>query len=90
MQMIRGINRQIIEVCDTESDYFERALFFVRPDYSDAERAVLEHEARRALKRFGEPTGARRRRKRLWLWGRLTLAALCGAAAAALFFWLLP
>ncbi len=88
MQMIRGINRQIIEVNDTESDYFERALFFINPDYCDAERAVLEHEARRALKRLEEPNGVRRHRKRIWLWGRLSLAALCGAALTALFFWL--
>lgn len=88
-RMIRGINRQIIEISDTQSDYFERALLFVSPDYCDAERAVLEHEARRALKRLGEPTGVRARRKRVWLWGRLVLAAFCGAAVAALGFWLL-
>lgn len=86
MRMIRGVNRQIIEVSDTESDYFERALFFVSPDYCDAERAVLEREARRALKRLGEPSAARRRRTRLWLWGRLLLAAACGAALAAMVF----
>ena len=86
--MIRGINRQIIEVNDTENDYFERALFFVSPDYCDAERAVLEHEARRTLKHLGEPTGVRRRRKRLWLWVRLGLAAVFGAGLAAAGFWI--
>lgn len=89
MQMIRGINRQIIEVSDTDSDYFERALFFVSPDYCDAERTVLEHEARRALKRLAEPSNLRCRRKRLWLWGRLAIAAVCGAGLASLGFWLL-
>ena len=43
MQMIRGINRQIIEVSDTDSDYFERALFFVSPDYCDAEPVSYTH-----------------------------------------------
>ena len=56
--MIRGINRQIIEVNDTENDYFERALFFVSPDYCDAERAVLEHDCLSGDLPFGGNGGA--------------------------------
>ena len=40
--MIRGISRQIIEVQKLGNEYFERALFFVNPVFSDAERSVLE------------------------------------------------
>lgn len=80
--MVKGINRQIIEVSDTQSDYFERALFFVNPDYSDAERAVLEHEARRTLRKMSRPAAVRERRRRHWLLIRLALAALGGAAVA--------
>ena len=29
--MIKGVNRQIIEVMDTGNQYFERALLVVRP-----------------------------------------------------------
>ena len=28
--MLRGVNKRIIEVNDTDSDYFEKALFFVK------------------------------------------------------------
>ena len=33
--MIKGVNRQIIEVTDTGNEYFERALLIVRPRFSD-------------------------------------------------------
>lgn len=33
--MIKGVNRQIIEVMDTGNQYFERALLVVRPGYTD-------------------------------------------------------
>ena len=48
--LIRGISRQIIEVQKLGNEYFERALFFVNPVFSDAERSVLEKEARRILR----------------------------------------
>ena len=35
--MIKGVNRQIIEVMDTGNQYFERALLVVRPGYTDTE-----------------------------------------------------
>lgn len=33
--MIKGINRQVIEVTETGNPYFERALLVVRPSYRD-------------------------------------------------------
>lgn len=38
--MIKGVNRQIIEVMDTGNPYFERALLVVRPGYTDTEPTV--------------------------------------------------
>ena len=29
--MIKGVNRQVVEVQETDCDYFERILFFVKP-----------------------------------------------------------
>ena len=31
--MIKGINMQVVEVKDTGCDYFERIMFFVKPEY---------------------------------------------------------
>lgn len=43
--MIRGVNRQIIEVCETKNEYFERAILFVRPEYISETEANLRSEA---------------------------------------------
>ena len=32
--MIKGVNRQVVEVSDTGSEYFERILFIVKPEYA--------------------------------------------------------
>ena len=32
--MIKGINKQVLEVLEPSNDYFEKALFFVKPEYS--------------------------------------------------------
>lgn len=33
--MLKGVNKLIIEVNNPESDFFERAIFFVKPEKSD-------------------------------------------------------
>lgn len=40
--MIKGINRQVVEVRETDSEYFERILFFIKPEYA----AVSEEKIR--------------------------------------------
>ena len=81
--MIRGISRQIIEVQKLGNEYFERALFFVNPAFGDAERSVLEKEARRILREMGGPGHTAVRRKRTYLLLRMAASALVGAAIAA-------
>ena len=81
--LIRGISRQIIEVQKLGNEYFERALFFVNPVFSDAERSVLEKEARRILREMGGPGRTAARRKRTYLLLRMAASALVGAALAA-------
>ena len=45
--MIKGINRSIIEVLDTGSVYYERALLVIKPEYASAQRELLEQEAKK-------------------------------------------
>ena len=42
--MLRGINHTVIEVNETENDYYERAILIIRPEFASAQRAVLENE----------------------------------------------
>lgn len=57
-QLLRGVNKQIIEIKDTDSRYFERALLFVRPEFSDMGPGQLEQEANKYLATVGRPPTA--------------------------------
>lgn len=58
--MIKGVNKQFIEVNDTGSRYFERALLVIRPEFTSLPYEKLKGEAKRAIGRMGEPESARR------------------------------
>lgn len=60
--MLRGVNRQIIEVNNTGNRYFEKVILFVKPEYSDASRHKLEDEAYQLLESFGNPPLSRKSR----------------------------
>ncbi|MCI8361297.1 MAG: hypothetical protein HFE86_08195 [Clostridiales bacterium] len=57
-QLLRGVNKQIIEIKDTDSRYFERALLFVRPEFADMGPGQLEQEANKYLATVGRPPTA--------------------------------
>ena len=88
--MIKGVNRQIIEVSDTGNTYFERALLIVRAKYSDMDDRMLHDEADRLLKKAGGYTGLRLSRRRRTVHSLLTalgggmVGAMAGALAAML------
>ncbi len=42
MKMIKGVNRQVLEITNTENPYFERIIFFVKPEYGNEDRAKLK------------------------------------------------
>lgn len=43
--MIKGVNKQILEVTNTENPYFEKIIFFVKPEYKNTNRKKLQKEA---------------------------------------------
>lgn len=47
--MIRGVNKQIIEINSIESGYFEKAILFVRPEHSNIGQDKLELKANQLL-----------------------------------------
>lgn len=81
--MIRGVNRQIIEVNDTQSEYFEKAIFFVRPECSEESQRKLHSQAVQYAESQAfyttKPPAKRKRylvsRKALWLMLALTSTA---------------
>lgn len=43
--MIKGVNRQVVEVRETDCDYFERIIFFVKPEYSAVSEGKIRERA---------------------------------------------
>lgn len=80
--LIKGINRQIIEVTEMENIYYERALLVIKPEYADAQKELLEKEAKKVLKEMGAPSMLKRHNK-IFYWAlRLGGAAAIGAGLA--------
>lgn len=85
--MIKGINRQVIEVKDTGSIYYEQAWFMVKPEYTRIEHTLLENEAKSLLKKADAPSGSKVKRNLLFWVLRLSLAALFGAFCTIVILW---
>ncbi len=60
--MLKGINRQIIEVNQPDSPYFERALFVVKADTSENEWDLLRAHAADTIRQTDGYSGLRRGR----------------------------
>ena len=45
--MIKGINRQIIELETTSSTYYEKAWLVIKPEYANMQQQLLEKEAKK-------------------------------------------
>ena len=73
---MRGVNKLIVEIKDTENEYFDRAILFLKPDKVTVEQRELNLEAEKLLSAV---RNGRNRRKKRWIW----LTAACGAAVLA-------
>lgn len=58
--MIKGVNKQIIEVNNTDSIYFERAVFYLRPSVRTLPSEVSCREIDRVLADCGVRAGRKR------------------------------
>ncbi len=63
--MLKGVNRQILEVTNTENPYFERVIFFVKPEYRNEERSKLKREAEALCTAVQKPPKQKRTKKEL-------------------------
>lgn len=86
--MIKGINRSIIEVSETGSVYYERAILVIKPEYASVQRDVLENEARKILGEMGAPSSLKRGHSKIKKAALLILSASVGAFITALCFML--
>ncbi len=50
--MIKGVNKKIIEVNNTDSIYFEKAVFYLRPNVRELPAEVSRAEAEKYISRL--------------------------------------
>lgn len=84
--MIKGVNRQMIEVTHTGSPYFERAFLVVRASSSRPSEEMLRRMAQKVVQQADTYAGLRRQRARLWA-RRVVWSGVCAAGGAGL-LWL--
>ena len=84
--MIKGVNKQVVDVVEPDSAYFERVLFFVKPEFSGLSESALRSKANLLLKNTGTDRVAgpkRPLRKKIGGAVMIVLAAVLGAAVTA-------
>ena len=85
--MIKGVNRQMIEVTHTGSPYFERAFLVVRGGAAPIEAEKLHCMAEKVVEQAGTYAGLRRQRFRYAL--RQGLFALLWGGGGAAVMWII-
>ena len=78
--MVRGTNKRIIEINDTQNPYFERAVLYLKDSQADSCKKTLESQAQHFLGSIRAPLLHRARPAFLcnhrYLWQGLFAAAL--------------
>lgn len=71
--MLKGVNRQVIEINETDNKYIEKAIVFVKPEYSNLGESELKNKLRNC---FFDLKAPKRRKGRLKPWFLNTLLVL--------------
>ena len=84
--MVKGVNRQVLEIHETGCDYFEKALFFVKPEYSRENEGKLKTEALSSVMNFKAVPKTRKQKvkSRVLFVAEITASAGIGALITAL------
>lgn len=82
--MIKGVNHQVVEVNDTACEYFERIIFFVKPEYSFVSEGKIRERAGKIANSTTLPPPSKKSGKaKLRDFLKIGAAALVGAAVCA-------
>lgn len=84
--MIKGVNRQVVEITQTQCEYFEKVLFFIKPEYSAVSEGDLRELATIIAQSAGMPPAVRLRKNKLRAALNMSVAACIGAAVSAAAF----
>lgn len=53
--LIKGVNKQVLEINEIDNTFFEKAIFFVKPEYSGLSEGRLREMAQKKLNSTGAP-----------------------------------
>ncbi len=85
--MIKGVNRQVVEITQTQCEYFEKKFcFFIKPEYSAVSEGELRERATIIAQSAGMPPAVRLRKNKLRAALNMSVAACIGAAVSAAAF----
>ncbi len=87
--MIKGVNKQVLEITETQNGFFEKAIFFVKPEYSGMSEGKLRESAKKELENAGNPPLTKlypqqRVKTFLFVGGALIVGVIMGLAFSAL------
>ncbi len=57
--MLKGVNKQVLEITEPQNGYFEKAIFFVKPEYSGLSEGRLRESAKKEIEKTGKPPKAK-------------------------------
>lgn len=86
--MIQGVNHQVVEVTRPGCEYFERVIFFVKPEFSCVSQGTLRERAGKIAGDAGAPPPTKAKINRLASMLKLLCAAMAGSALTALISYL--
>lgn len=73
---MRGVNKLILDIKDTDNEFFDRAILFLKPDKTSADQSRLNENAKKLLSAVRmENTNKRRGVKIVLIAGGAVLAA---------------
>ena len=86
MDLIKGVNRQVVEITQTQCEYFERVLFFVKPEFSAVSEGDLRERAGIIAQSAGVPPATRLKRNKVRFVLSMSAAACAGAVVSGTVF----
>lgn len=82
--MIKGVNHQVVEVNKPQCEYFEKVLFFVKPEYSAQSNMKIREVANNIAVTTGSPPKTRKGKRRVYSVFSPFIWAGIGAAIAVI------
>lgn len=82
--MIKGVNHQVVEVVKPSCEYFEKVLFFVKPEYASLSERKINDKANLIALSTGTPPRVKKGKKRVYSVFSPVVWALIGAVTAVI------